>query len=54
MGELLQTPPVTHVVYIPAVIIVGIIIGFIIGRKAGVKEGQARFLGAGNEDDDLL
>lgn len=53
MGEILQTPPVTHVVYIPAMLLVGIIIGFLLGRKAGIREGKAEALGGGREDDDL-
>jgi len=53
MGELLQSPPVTHIVYIPAILLVGIVIGFLVGRKAGVREGKAEALGA-DRDDDLL
>ncbi len=52
--ELLATPPATHVVYIPFVILIGVVIGFVIGRKAGLKEGKAEYLGGGDDDDDLL
>ena len=50
------TPPPTHFVYIPAVLLLGCVIGFVLGRKAGIKEGQANFLGGdvGHEDDDLI
>lgn len=51
--ELLTTPPPTHVIYIPFVILIGVVIGFVLGRKAGLKEGKAEFLGGG-DDDDLL
>lgn len=56
MEMLFMTPPPTHFVYIPAILLVGSILGFIIGRQAGIKEGQSRFLaGEGtHEDDDLL
>lgn len=50
--ELLAVPPVTHVVYVPFILLVGLIVGFVIGRRAGIKEGQARALGAGPDDDD--
>lgn len=52
MGDLLAAPPPTHLVYIPASILVGIVIGFLLGRKAGMREGQADFLA--KDDDDLL
>ena len=53
MGEdLLTAPPPTHLIYIPAILLLGIVIGFIMGRKAGVREGKAEYI-AGN-DDDLL
>jgi hypothetical protein len=56
METLFFTPPPTHFVYIPAVLLLGCVIGFIMGRKAGIKEGQARFLGGegAHEDDDLI
>ena len=56
MDELLSAPPPTHLVYIPAILLVGAVIGFIFGRRAGIKEGQANFLGGegDHEDDDLL
>ena len=40
-----MTPPPTHFVYIPAVLLLGAVLGFVIGRQAGIKEGQSRFLG---------
>lgn len=52
--DLLATPPPTHLVYIPFVLVIGMVIGFVIGRKAGVKEGKAEYLGGGADDDDLL
>ncbi len=52
MGNLMVAPPPTHLVYIPACILVGIVIGFLLGRKAGQREGQADFLA--KDDDDLL
>ena len=52
MGNLLATPPPTHLIYIPIIVLLGVIIGFVIGRKAGIREGKAEYLGAG--DDDLL
>lgn len=48
--SILAAPPVTHVLYVPFVILIGVIIGFIIGRKAGVKQGKAEFLGSNDED----
>ena len=51
--DLLTTPPPTHLVYIPFVILIGIVIGFVMGRRAGVREGKAEMLG-GDQDDDLL
>ena len=56
MGMLFMSPPPTHFVYIPAVLLVGCVIGFIIGRKAGIQEGQASYLGGEgvHEDDDLI
>ena len=52
--ELLAAPPVTHFVYIPFILFIGGIVGFIIGRKAGIRAGQAEYLGAFDDDDDLL
>lgn len=59
MDELLSAPPPTHLVYIPALLLLGAVIGYIFGRKAGIKEGQSNLLGSGGidddfEDDDLL
>ena len=56
MEMLFMSPPPTHFVYIPAVLLLGIVLGFIFGRKVGIKEGQSRYLGGeGNhEDDDLI
>lgn len=56
MNTLFLNPPPTHFVYIPAVLLLGCVIGFVLGRKAGIKEGQANFLGGdvGHEDDDLI
>lgn len=53
MENLFEAPPPTHLIYIPAILLVGIVIGFIMGRKAGVREGKAEFIGGGG-DDDLL
>jgi len=55
MGTLFMTPPPTHLVYIPAILLLGAVIGYVLGRRAGVKEGQARALGGEGlgEDDDL-
>lgn len=50
MNDLLAAPPVTHLVYIPFILIVGIVIGFVMGRKAGVKQGKAEFLGGNDEE----
>lgn len=50
MGDLIQTPPPTHLVYIPIVLLLGMVIGFVLGRRAGVKEGAAEFMGAGDDD----
>ena len=51
-----MSPPPTHFVYIPAVLLLGIVLGFIIGRKAGIREGQSNYLGgeSDHEDDDLI
>jgi len=56
MGTLFMTPPPTHVIYIPAVIMLGLVIGYVIGRSAGIKEGLNRTLGGEglDEDDELL
>jgi hypothetical protein len=48
----LTGPPITHVIYIPFVLLVGIIIGFLLGRRAGIKEGKARLIGAGPDDEE--
>ena len=50
--ELLSAPPPTHLLYIPAVVLLGIVIGYVIGRRAGIKTGEAEFLAG--DDDDLL
>ena len=52
-ADLLATPPPTHLVYIPFVMLVGFVVGFVVGRKAGIRAGKDEFLGAGG-DDDLL
>ncbi len=52
-ADLLVTPPPTHLVYIPFMLLIGFIIGFVIGRKQGVSAGHDEYLGAGG-DDDLL
>lgn len=56
MQSLFMNPPPTHFVYIPAVLLLGCVIGFVLGRRAGIKEGQANFLGGqgSHEDDDLI
>ena len=56
MNTLFLNPPPTHFVYIPAILLLGCVIGFVLGRIAGIKEGQANFLGGevGHEDDDLI
>ena len=50
------SPPPTHFVYIPVVLLVGAVIGFVIGRKAGIREGLAHYLGGegAHEDDDFI
>ena len=53
-ADLLATPPATHLVYVPFVLFIGIVIGFVFGRKAGIREGEAEFLGGYDGDDDLL
>jgi hypothetical protein len=50
MDALFSTPPVTHLVYIPAILMVGMVIGFLMGRTAGIKEGKAQALGMGEEE----
>ena len=35
MDSLIQAPPITHLVYVPFMIFIGVVIGFVIGRKAG-------------------
>ena len=52
--ELLTTPPITHIVYIPFILVVGIVIGFVMGRKSGKTAGQADYLGGGDDDDYLV
>ena len=51
--SLWSTPPATHLVYIPFVLVIGIVIGFVMGKRAGMKDGRDEYLGAG-ADDDLL
>ena len=55
MEDLLSAPPPTHLVYIPAILLVGAVIGYIWGRKAGIKEGEAEAWGGDHNivDDDL-
>ena len=50
MEDLLSAPPVTHLIYIPAILMVGMVIGFLMGRNAGIKEGKAQALGEGDDD----
>ena len=50
---LLSTPPPTHFVYIPFILVIGMILGFVMGRRAGVRDGEAQFLGS-DDGDDLL
>ena len=52
--DLLATPPVTHLVYIPFILFIGMVIGFVIGRRAGMRAGEAEYLGGYEGDDDLL
>jgi len=52
--DLLVAPPVTHLVYIPFILFIGVIIGFVLGRKAGMRAGEAEFLGGYDGDEDLL
>ena len=56
MEDLLSAPPPTHLIYIPAMLLLGSVVGYVFGRKAGIKEGQSRFLGGEGDhaDDDLL
>ena len=56
MEDLISAPSPTHLVYIPAILLVGAVIGYIWGRKAGIKEGEAEAWGGDSnlEDDDLL
>lgn len=37
----------SHILYIPIVMLFGGIIGFVVGRKVGVKEGRDEYLGGG-------
>jgi hypothetical protein len=54
MEQLFVTPPPTHFVYIPVILLVGAVIGFVLGRAAGAREALARYLGGeGHEDEDL-
>ena len=54
MEDLFTTPPDTHVVYIPFILLIGGVIGFVIGRKVGIKAGEAEYLGGFDDEDDLL
>ncbi len=56
MQTLFMTPPPTHVIYIPVVLMLGVAIGYVIGRRAGQKQGVLRSLGGEGvgEDDDLI
>ncbi len=55
MGEptLLATPPATHLVYIPFILLIGIVLGFVMGKRAGKVDGRDEYIAAGH-DDDLL
>ncbi len=37
----------SHLLYIPAIFLIGGVIGFILGRLRGIKEGQDHYLGEG-------
>ena len=52
-ADLLATPPPTHLVYIPFILVIGFIIGFVVGRRQGGGGGRDEHLEAGG-DDDLL
>lgn len=45
-----STPPPTHLVYIPAILLIGLVIGFVLGRKAGIREGQSDALAVDPDD----
>ena len=47
--NLLEIPPASHFVYIPAAILLGMVVGFALGRRSAGEEGGARPL----YDDDL-
>ncbi len=53
MGDqgLFGTPPPTHVIYIPFVMLLGYILGFVMGRRGGIKQGRAEYLGTGETED---
>ena len=51
--SLFSTPPATHLVYIPFILVIGIVIGFVMGKRSGMQDGRDEYLGAG-ADDDLL
>ena len=51
--SILAAPPITHFVYIPFILLIGVVIGFVMGRSSGAKAGRDELLGLGG-DDDLL
>ena len=51
--EILTSPPITHLVYIPFILFIGGVIGFVIGRKVGARDGEAEYL-TRIDDEDLL
>ncbi|MGB0646514.1 MAG: hypothetical protein ACPGQS_05020 [Bradymonadia bacterium] len=52
-SNLLAAPPITHLVYIPFILVIGIIIGFVMGKRAGKADGRDEYIATG-VDDDLL
>lgn len=55
MNMLFMTPPPTHFVYIPVILLVGAVIGYVIGRQAGIKDAVSHYIDeVASEDDDLI
>jgi len=54
MEDFFSTPPATHLVYIPFILLIGAVLGFVVGRQAGIKAGEAEYLSSFDDEDDLL
>ena len=52
-SDLLAAPPITHLVYIPFILVIGVILGFVMGKRAGKADGRDEYI-ANGVDDDLL